>query len=372
MIFRLDIGGLENGLVNLINGIPAQRYRHAIICIDTYTDFKDRINRDDVEVIAINKKPGTDLSAIWRLYRLFRRLKPDIVHTRNLGALDALLPAFLAGAKRRIHGEHGWNVNDLHGKIKKFRWLRRLHAPLVSEYVALSHDLEKYMIRDVGINPKKIRRIYNGVDLDRFQPNEQERATRVNLNPRFGDDKILIGTVGRIHPVKDQMTLAAAFIELIKRSPELAEIARLVIIGDGEQLSAVGDRLNRSGISELCWLPGRRNDIPAILQCLDIFVQPSLAEGISNTILEAMATGLPVIATDVGGNSELVLNHKTGCIVPPGCPDAMAEAIETYVRDHRRRRDHGAAGRTRAEKVFGLDVMVQNYIQLYEQNLQRR
>ena len=164
VIFRLDVGGLENGLVNLINGLPVDRFRHAIICIDDFTEFRQRIRRDDVEIIAIRKKPGTDPAALWRLYRVFRRIKPDIVHTRNLAALDALLPAFLAGVRMRIHSEHGWDVNDLDANNKKLRLLRKLHSPLVNQFIAVSRDLADYLIRKVGISESRISQIYNGVD----------------------------------------------------------------------------------------------------------------------------------------------------------------------------------------------------------------
>ena len=129
-----------------------------------------RIQRDDVEVIAIRKRPGTDLPAIWRLYRTIRRLKPDILHTRNLAALDALLPALLAGVRYRIHGEHGRDIDDIDGKNRKLQVLRKLHRPLVHKYIALSRDLAKYLNSDVGVAADRIVQIYNGVDTDIFHP----------------------------------------------------------------------------------------------------------------------------------------------------------------------------------------------------------
>src|SRR5207237_9166164 len=135
------------------------------------------------------------------------------------------------------------------------------------------------------------------------------------------------GTVGRMQEVKDQLTLARAFVELLQRSPQAATRLRLVMVGDGPLRKQVADILNQAGWGALAWLPGERDDVPQIMRGFDLFVLPSLAEGISNTILEAMASGLPVVATSVGGNAELVESGRTGQLVPRSDPEAMAHAI---------------------------------------------
>lgn len=369
VIFRLDVGGLENGLVNLINGLPSARFRHAVICIDDFTDFKNRIHRTDVEIIAIHKKPGTDLTALWRLFIVFRRLRPDIVHTRNLAALDALLPAFFAGVGVRIHSEHGWDVNDLDARNRKLRLLRKLHSPLVHRYIALSRDLGSYLINSVGISESRITQIYNGVDTERFRPSLERDRLRKQLDQGYQSDSVLIGTVGRLQPVKDQLNLANAFIDLLRRVPELRDRARLVIIGDGELRDPIVQALHHAGLTQHSWVPGFRDDVPKILQSLDVFVLPSLAEGISNTILESMACGVPVIATDVGGNSELVQHGVNGIIVPPANVDALSLAIERYANNASMRVEHGRSGRTRVVECFSMSYMLKNYLSLYDELL---
>ncbi|MDH3692117.1 MAG: TIGR03088 family PEP-CTERM/XrtA system glycosyltransferase [Gammaproteobacteria bacterium] len=366
VIFRLDVGGLENGLVNLINGLPPDRFRHAIICINDFTNFKNRIQCDDVEIIAIHKKPGTDLLALWRLYKVFRRLKPKIVHTRNLAALDALLPAFLARVRGRIHSEHGWDINDLNGQNRKLRWLRRMHSPLVHRYIALSKDLQRYLIEKVGIDADRIDQLYNGVDTDVFEPPVSQTKGKSQLSNKFDEDSFLIGTVSRMHAVKDPLNLVNAFISLNKRSPSLARTVRLVMIGDGPLRKSVLSLLDEAELSNLAWVPGLRDDVPRILRALDVFIQPSLAEGVSNTILEAMASGVPVIATDVGGNSELLSDGVTGMIVDRANATALSCAIEKYVNDPNMRVSHGASGRKRAEDVFGMSVMLNGYLNIYD------
>lgn len=366
VIYRLHVGGLENGLVNLVNGLPENRFRHAIICVDDFTDFRKRIQRDDVEIIAIRKKPGTDLAALWRLYRVLRRLKPDILHTRNLAALDALFPAFLVGVHYRIHGEHGRDIDDVHGDNRKLQLLRRLHRPLVHKYIALSRDLANYLSSKVGVPASRIVQINNGVDTDLFHPPSVPDDRCGDLRHWHDEGKLIVGTVGRLEPVKDQMNLVSAFKALIAKYPELKNSVRLVIIGDGPTKAEIDSELTDSGIKDLVWLPGSRDDVPEILRSLHVFVLSSLAEGISNTILEAMASGNPVVATDVGGNHELVVAGETGQLVPAADPAALCDAIVAYLFDEQLRCSHGASGRDRAESLFSIERMIEKYGSVYE------
>jgi len=171
--------------------------------------------------------------------------------------------------------------------------------------------------------------------------------------------------------VKDQLTLAAAFVQAVKADREVAQRMRLVIAGDGPTRPAVEEMLVQGGVRHLAWLAGERADVPEILRTMDLFVLPSLSEGISNTILEAMATGLPVIATRVGGNAELVEDGLTGELMRPREITALSELLVSYFRDPQRARRHGRAGRIRAERQFSLDRMAAEYDRLYLRLLQR-
>ncbi|MCW8881316.1 MAG: TIGR03088 family PEP-CTERM/XrtA system glycosyltransferase [Sedimenticola sp.] len=365
VIHHLWIGGLENGLINLINRIPADHYRHVIICMEDYSDFKDRLHRDDVQVIAIHKKPGRDLGAKWRLFKLFQELKPDILHSRNLSGLDALLPAYLAGIKHRIHGEHGRDIDDLDGSNKKLQLLRRLHRPLVERYIPLSQDLERYLENKVGVDTARITQIYNGVDTDKFKPAPDTKPSLPAKEGFSNEDSVIIGTVGRFQPVKDQMNLAEGFIQLLDNCPDLKQTARLVMIGDGPLRDSVMKRLSTAGYADLVWSPGPRDDVATLMQSFDLFVLPSLAEGISNTLLEAMSCGLPVIATAVGGNPELVKDGKTGTLIPFGNSNALSKSLEVYVRDKSLRTLQGQAARRRVEEHFSITAMVESYMAVY-------
>ena len=365
VIYHLAVGGLENGLVNLINRIPRGAYRHVIICMTDYTDFRSRITTKDVEVYALHKRPGKDYRIYTALWKLFRRLKPDIVHTRNLSALEAQLPAFLAGVPCRIHGEHGRDIHDLDGTSRKYQLLRRLFRLFVHQYVAVSDELLQYLHDRTGVPGSKLNPICNGVDTTRFRPAASPARERLP-DKLIGSDKIIIGTVGRMETVKDQQNLAHAFIHLLKEHPEYRKHLRLAMIGDGALRNPVRSLLDEAGLSEIAWLPGDREDVPELLRSMDIFVLPSLAEGISNTILEAMASGLPLVATDVGGNSELVVRNKTGFLVPRSNPVALSQAIQRYIDDPDLRRLHGSRARRRCEDEFSIDTMVLRYQELYD------
>lgn len=370
VFYRFDVGGLENGVVNLINHLPADRYRHAILALTEVTDFRQRIRRDDVEYISLKKPPGHLFRLYPRLWRIFRDLRPAIVHSRNLAALEVTVPAWAAGVPVRIHGEHGYDVGDLDGNNRKYQWVRRAYAPFVSRFVALSRDLARYLTDRVGVAQDKIAQIYNGVDTERFHPAVLPKPTFQGC-PFGSPDHWLVGTVGRMQTVKNQTLLARAFIRALELAPALRDRLRLVMIGDGPLRGESQALLDAAGVADLAWLPGERHDIPDLLRGLDSFVLPSIAEGISNTILEAMASSLPVIATAVGGNPELVREGVTGTLVPPGDIDAMARAIVGQAESPEQSRTAGRAGRAEVESRFSMAAMVGAYQGLYDRLLSR-
>lgn len=368
VIDRLIVGGMENGLVNVINGTPPQRYRHAIVCLRSDSDFRDRIRRDDVEVFALGKRAGKDFGIYRKVWRLLRDLDADIVHTRNLPTIDMVVPAVLAGAPCRVHGEHGRDVFEPDGGNRKYNALRRSVSPWVDRYITVSRDLASWLVERVGVPAGKVAQIYNGVDSEAFRPPAGGRAP-LPVDGFAADGTTVIGTVGRMETVKDQPNLARAFVRLLERVPKARERARLVMIGDGSLKAEVVGVLEDADALDLAWMPGWRGDVPDILRSLDVFVLPSAAEGISNTVLEAMSTALPVVATRVGGNPELVVDGETGALVPAADPDALAAALAAYVEDPGRLRRHGDAGRRRIEAEFRLSAMVERYLDVYDEVL---
>jgi sugar transferase (PEP-CTERM/EpsH1 system associated) len=370
VIHHLGVGGMENGLVNLINHLPPERYRHAIVCLKGYSDFHKRITRQQVEIIALNKREGNDLGMYLRLFRTLKRLKPDIVHTRNLGTMEGQVIAAAARVRARVHGEHGRDVFDLHGTNRKYNLLRRAISTLVGHFIAVSQDLESWLVNTVRVAPGRISQIYSGVDSARFHPRREPR-TATGPNGFFTDDAIVIGGVGRMAAVKDFPNLVRAFQLMLDKEPTGRARLRLLIVGDGIHRQTCIDMVQRAGLQDLAWFPGERADIAELMRAMDIFVLPSLGEGISNTILEAMSSGLPVVATRVGGNAELVTEGITGKLVPPGDPERLAEALLDYYREPELLPNHGKTARRLIESSFTMQAMTEGYVEVYDKVLRQ-
>jgi len=368
IVYRFDVGGLENGVVNLVNRMT--RYRHAVIALtEAVPAFCQRVQRDDVAFVSLRQAPGHGYKTYPALLQQLRALKPALVHTRNLAALEMQAAAWWAGVPARVHGEHGRDVEDLHGTSRRHQWMRRAYRPFVQHYVALSRDLEGYLQQRVGVPQRRITQIFNGVDHQRFAP----AATRQPITGSpFNDPALwLVGTVGRMQTVKAQPLLAEAFVQALHAQPALRERLRLVLVGDGPLRAECQALLQQAGVDHLAWLPGERSDVPDVMRGLDCFVLPSLAEGISNTILEAMSCGLPVIATRVGGNADLVEHGVSGEIIPAGSALALAAALARWAADPAAAAAAGRAGRVAVEGRFSLPAMVSAYETLYDRLLDR-
>lgn len=370
VIYRLATGGMENGLVNIINRTPPERYHHAVVCLTDAGPFAERIQREDVEIVSLNRCPGHSFALYWRLWSELRRLRPSIVHTRNLAALEGQIPARFVFGVKRVHGEHGRDVFDLQGANRKYNLLRRVIRPLVQRYIAVSRDLAQWLVSTVGASPERVRQIYNGVDQDAFRPRDGDRS---NLAPAdfLPPGGLVVGTVGRLAEVKDQVTLIRGFAAVLRERPEWGGKLRLVIVGDGPLRQRLECCVREEGLERLVWLAGDRDDVADLLRMMDLFVLPSLGEGISNTILEAMACGLPVVATSVGGNPELVDHGGSGMLVPPANAQALAAAIAAYAGDEALMRRHGGAGRSKVTERFGWDRCVAQYLGVYDELLGR-
>ena len=370
VIRRLAVGGLENGLINLINHMPYDRYRHAIICLMDSTDYSQRVERNDVRLYELHQRKGGGLTVHKRFFKMLRSLRPAIVHTRNLPALEFQVIAALAGVRARVHGEHGRDMYDLDGSSRKYNLLRKAIRPFVGRYTAVSADLARWLMDTVGVRPDRVNQIYNGVDVVKFHP-RRTSTERIYPEGFAKSGCFVVGTVGRMEAVKDQLTLVRAFLHLVQNNRNTRERMRLIIIGDGSLRRPAMELLRNADAENLAWLPGDRKDVPELLRSMDLFVLPSLREGISNTILEAMASGLPVVATHVGGNPEIVESGVTGMLVPHSDPISMAEAIRNYVANPVKVNNHGLAGRQRTVKRFSMNAMITGYLKTYDSALQR-
>ncbi|MAD74789.1 MAG: sugar transferase [Rheinheimera sp.] len=377
ILWSFRTGGLENGVVNLINQLKPDEFRHSIICLTDYDPaYFQRITRQNVQIYCLNKRPGHDISSFWRCFKLIRQLKPDVCHSRNLAAMEYQLPATLARVPQRIHGEHGWDLTDLAGQNKKYVMLKRLFKAIIQRYISLSREGLNYLQQRIGVAAERITLICNGVDTERFQP--ATRATSTLPAILAESDRLIFGSVGRIAAVKNQQLLVAAYIALCQQHATFKANTALVIIGDGPTQTELQQQLATAGLADQSWLPGDRSDIATLLPGLSVFVLPSLAEGISNTILEAMACGLPVIASNVGGNPELVSTERkdaeqpgtepTGWLFNSNNQSQLQQLMLQCQQAPARLKILGDNARACAEQKFSLDTMVSAYRRLYLDN----
>jgi sugar transferase (PEP-CTERM/EpsH1 system associated) len=236
--------------------------------------------------------------------------------------------------------------------------------------VALSRDLERYLVEAVGVDARRVEHLYNGVDMQRFAPAAGGRAPIAGAP--FREPSLWItGSVGRLAQVKDPLLLVHAFIRALVLAPRQAARMRLVIVGDGPERAAAEAAVRGARRQASVWFAGERADVPEVMRGLDAFALPSRAEGISNTLLEAMASALPVAATRVGANADLMEDGRCGHLVPRGDVDAMARALLDLADDAGRACALGRAGRGIVERRFSLEAMVAGYERLYRQALAR-
>jgi sugar transferase (PEP-CTERM/EpsH1 system associated) len=353
VVYSLEPGGMEFGVVKLVNGFDRRRVRSAI-CATTPGGRLREVVAKDVPIFELTRRRGNDPSLVWRLAQLFRRERPHVVHTHAWGTLlEGLAAARLARVPLVVHGEHG----TLQLKPRQ-RWLQRWGWARVDQVLSVSSVLAQRIERETGFSADRVETIRNGVDAARFGGVARAEARRM-LGLR--DDDVVVGTVGRLVPVKDQAALVEAAAQVARRHARL----RVLVAGDGPLRGALQAQIDRLNVSAHVQLLGHRSDVETVLRALDLFVLCSTSEGLSNTILESMASGVPVIATRVGGAEELVQEGVTGLLVPPSDTNALAAAIETLTIDRARRVAMGEAARQRAESEFGLSRMIGRYEDMY-------
>lgn len=358
VLHRFECGGLQTVLAECINRMPPERYRHAVVCLTGYTDYADIIRAPGVTLHALDKPPGPGLGTHVKLWKLLRRLRPTIVHTYNISAIEYNLTALFAGVPVRVHAEHGRGNVEIDGRHRKYNLLRRLISPCIDAFVPVSDDLVDWLRLVVKVPSRRIRMIPNGVDTMRYAP-----APFLETGQ---SQHLCIGTVGRADRIKNHAVLLDAFQLLLERFAGSSFALRLAIVGDGPLLQALRDRVAVEGLGDKVWLPGARTDVADILRTFSIFVLPSLSEAMPVTILEAMATALPVVASRVGGIPGVVVDGKTGILVQPDDAQALADSLSSYISDAGRRSANGIAGRAHAEDGYSIDAMASAYASLYD------
>jgi sugar transferase (PEP-CTERM/EpsH1 system associated) len=353
LLYSLGVGGMEMGVQKLLLGLDRARVDSSV-CSLTPRDFGPTGWPTDTRVHALSRRAGNDVALVPKLYRLFCRERPDIVHTHAWGTLlEGVVAARAARVPILVHGEHG----TLETRDRNI-WIQRLVWRRVDRVLAVSDALADRMAATIDFPLSRITVIRNGVDLERFGRHSRDAARRaLGVTP----SAFVVGTVGRLVQVKDQRLLIGAAHTLAQRGVPL----QVIIVGDGPLRSELLDQIDRLGVQPHVRLLGSRDDVPELMAAFDVFALPSQSEGLSNTVLEAMASGLPVVATRVGGNPEVVQPGTTGLLVPPGDETELAGAIAALYRDPDLRRRMALAARHRAQSAFSLSGMFERYTELY-------
>ena len=343
-------GGMEKGVATLVRN-ASSIFEHIIICL-TQSGEMARLLPHGTKIIELHKPKGNSIQFLRHFAKTLRKLNPDVVHTRNWAGTDGIIADRFAGVRSVVHSEHGFGSDNPAGKVARRIYLHRCLSPWVREYICVSKPLKRWLQQQVKIR-KPVTQIYNGVDTEIYHPGQGIQA-RQKLG--ISSTAFVVGIVASLYPIKDHKTLIRSFNAVRQQAP----MSVLLIIGDGKERSRL-EALAGPGVFFL----GNRNDVPMLMRTLDVFVLSSVNEGISNTILEAMATGLPVVASNVGGNPELTEDDITGRLFPAGDHDTLTSIWLNYFKSPALRLRHGRQGREKVVSQFSIKSMVESYEKIW-------
>jgi sugar transferase (PEP-CTERM/EpsH1 system associated) len=368
VINSLGLGGTERGVLKLMEGLDPKLFDQRICAIRG-------IDQQLVASSPVNGKvfkAGQDNSGfqflLFRLAQVFRTYKPHIVHSRNWGSIEAIPAGWLTRMPVVIHSEHGYELDMLSGLPFRRRLLRRAFYGFCDAVFTVSRELQDYHRRQSWFPAQRIRVIPNGVDTRGFAPSlETRQGVRDRFN--FPSESIVLGTVGRIVPIKDQRTLLQAAEQLIQCNLNI----RVLLVGGGPGLEQLRSYVYASPyLHDRVTFLGATLHLCDVFQAMDIFVLPSISEGMSNTLLEAMSSGLACVATAVGGNSELIEEGRSGFLFAPGNVTELSQLLRMLIGQSDLRKKLATAARDRAVAHFSLDRMMQDYTELYSELAARR
>lgn len=355
LVTTLNIGGLEMVVYDLIRAGRQHGVEGQVICLGEVGALAPRFSALGIPVESLRADRLPRVERILRLARRFRQLRPDVVHTHNPGPhLHGVIAGRLARVPVLVHTKHGRNFPG----VRKAVLFNRLLSSLTDCVVAVSEDAAAVALEVERVAASRVRVIHNGIDLEGFPFRGARKARR-------GWRAI---TVARLDPVKDQATMLRALQSVVGEGGQVT----LDVVGDGPSRQQLEELSAALGLQGNVTFHGYQQDIPSFLRQADYFLLSSKSEGISLTLLEAMAVGLPVVATDVGGNREVVAPGATGYLVQPESPAALADGMLSMHKNEGRLVEMSRACRERVEEAFDLRVTARGYHALYLEALARR
>lgn len=362
IIATLEVGGAEGQLCELVKGLNKEKYEISVCCLTRGGPLQEKIEELGVPVYILGKRNKLDFTILFRLASLLKIKKIDLVHTwmftanmwGRLAAILAHTPSIIA-SERTVAFEKDTcrNVVD------------KILARVTALIIANSNGVKRSCLKR-GLPSEKLKVIPNSCDLEIF--GQREDSGKIKRELGIKDGSLLVGSIGVLRPEKGHRFLVHSIPAVLNIFPE----AIFILVGDGPQREELEELSVKLGIPQKVNFLGQRRDVPDILSCLNVFVLPSLYEGLPNAVLEAMACGLPVVATDVEGTNEVVVDGETGILVSPKDPERLAEAIISLLKNKELARQMGEAGQKRVEEKFSLEKMVNSVEEVYDRLAERK
>jgi L-malate glycosyltransferase len=362
IVLSLSPGGTERLVIEICRRLPRAMVP-AVCCLDEPGEWAAELTSEGIPVVALHREPGFQPLLGYRIATLARRVGANVMHCHHYSPyVYGVLATLLSRRCGLVFTEHG-RLSDA-APSRKRRLVNPWLARVPGAICAVSADLKRHMVAE-GFPERRVQVVYNGIAVGE----RADEHSRVAVRPDLGipPDAFVVGTVARLDPVKDLGSLLQAHALVLAAIPA----ARLVVVGTGPEQASLETAARALGISDRVHFVGYRADARRVMSAFDLYVNCSTYEGVSLTILEAMAAGLPVVATQVGGNPEVVVDGETGLLVPARAVPPLADAVVALGSDALRRRQMAEAGRRRVERAFSIDRMVAEYRRAYERHVRR-
>jgi glycosyltransferase involved in cell wall biosynthesis/peptidoglycan/xylan/chitin deacetylase (PgdA/CDA1 family) len=374
VIWSLGLGGAERVVINLAKGLDKNKFNAAVCCLNDKGQFAYELEKEGIEVIALNKKGAFDIAVIFSLISVIKQHRIDVVHTHLWGAnFWGRIAAKLARVKVIIATEHNEDV----WKNGFYRFLDKKLQNSTDKIIAVSNSVKEFYVSKVGISSDKIQVIHNGIDVGEAHSSSAHELislraknhTHDAIRKEFGikDDEIILGVIGRLVPQKGHKYFLLALKELLNNHK-----VKGLIVGSGPMEEELKQYSKDLGFNGSVVFTGLRKDIPELLNSIDIVVMPSLREGLPIIALEAMAQGVPVVATNVGGNTEVIKQNETGILVEPENETDLVNALGRLLGDKKLLQKMGENGLLRVKELFSLENMVEQTEELYTECLAKK
>ncbi len=366
VIGQLSMDGAERQLYELVKGINREKFYPIVISLSKGGFWADEIRRLNIQIIELPRKKNKEFARLFKLIKLIRDIKPGIVHTFLFSANSyGRIAAILCRAPIIIASER--SLPEIGKSKTKFQiYLDKLLALFSHGIICNTQKASEVLVKKYSFNAKKVFTIYNGIDITSFRAEDNNNNQKSKISPK------VIGTVGRLDPVKNHKLFLDAAKIILNSSINKNNEIKFLIIGDGPLKKNLEEYARKLEITDNVIFTGERADVPALLQCMDVFVLTSHYEGMSNAIMEAMLAGLPVVATDSGGNAELVIDGKTGFLCPSNDAIVFAERIINLIVNEGKAKRMGESGKKKIANEFSIGKMVRAtndiYLKLLKQN----